>query len=90
MAEPLPPPAERFDAITARWLSPGGPLHDPEREGLDPTYAEPVTLVGPVPRELSAPGPLDDTGHSPSRRRWWVVLAVVAFTLAFVLIGVGL
>ena len=24
----VPPPEQRFDPITARWLTPGGPLYD--------------------------------------------------------------
>jgi len=62
MARRLPPPDDRFDAITARWLTPGGVLHDPERGDLDP--AEPVTLVGPIPPELAVLG----TGASATDR----------------------
>ena len=49
----LPPPAERFDPITERWVTPGGPLHDPQRDSFDPDHGEPVTLICPIPRELA-------------------------------------
>lgn len=91
MARLLPPPSERFDPITARWVTPGGPLHDPQRDSLDPDHGEPVMLVDPIPRELAD---LDATatrdgpsGADRSRRGRWVLLAVVAFSIAAMLIG---
>jgi hypothetical protein len=54
MTSIVPPPPERFDPITARWLTPGGPLPDPARDALDPDHREPVTVVGPLPPELAA------------------------------------
>jgi hypothetical protein len=87
----LPPPAERFDPITARWVTPGGPLHDPQRDTFDPAHGEPLELVGPIPRELAEldePGISD--GHSGARswrRRRWILLATVAFCIAAMLIG---
>ncbi|MGC3992917.1 MAG: hypothetical protein QM779_02105 [Propionicimonas sp.] len=89
MARVLPPPAERFDPITARWLTPGGPLQDPQRDDIDPGHSEPVTLVGPVPRELAdAAVPRGDApdGHHTTRRRW-LVLAFFAFAVVALLLG---
>lgn len=83
MARRLPPPEDRFDPITARWLTPGGVLHDPERGDLDPT--EPVTLVGPVPRELAALGTgAPDTGRDPSTDpyRRFRVATLIVFAIA--------
>lgn len=83
MPPALPPPPERFDPITARWLTPGGPLHDPELEALDPDHSLPVELVGPVPRELA--GATAETARGGTRPRpgrvaiaLWVILALVA------------
>lgn len=91
MARILPPPAERFDPITARWVTPGGPLHDPQRDRVDPDHGEPLRLVGPVPPELAE---LDgsETGEphraaQRSRRRRWMLLAFVAFGVAAMLLG---
>lgn len=69
MARVLPPPSERFDPVTARWVTPGGPLHDPERDSFDPDHGAPVKLVGPIPRELAdADGPGISGGHSGAGR----------------------
>ena len=91
MARILPPPAERFDPITARWLTPGGPLHDPQRDSFDPDHGEPVELVDPIPPELAE---FDGTGtprrHSDvdgARRRRWVLLAFLALCIASMLLG---
>mgnify|MGYP006914498458 CR=1 FL=1 len=64
MARILPPPPERFDPITARWLTPGGPLHDPERESFDPDHVQPVELIGPISRELIDSGADVSDGHA--------------------------
>ena len=87
----LPPPAERFDPITARWLTPGGVLHDPQRDSFDPDHHEPLELVDPVPPELSV---LDESamagaGGRPKRRqrRRWLILALVALAIAGMVIG---
>ncbi len=92
MPRVLPPPSERFDPITARWVTPGGPLHDPQRNSVDPGHGEPVTLVGPIPRELAEldePGIGDGNGGADRlwRRRRWELLAIVAFAIAAMLIG---
>lgn len=90
MARMLHPPQERFDPITARWLTPGGPLTDPQRDSIDPGHAEPVSLVGPVPRELAEPdGSVNDAGRrsaAATRRRRLIMLAVLTF-VALMLIG---
>ena len=92
MAGVLPPPSERFDPITARWVTPGGPLHDPQRDSVDPDHGEPVTLVGPIPRELAEldePGTGNENSGAGSlwHRRRWQLLAIVAFCIAAMLIG---
>ena len=88
MAGTLPPPAERFDPITARWLPPGGPLHDPERDSVDPAHAEPITLVGPLPRELAAqPSGGDIDPARAKRRRWRVIVGVALFAIVLLLVG---
>ncbi len=91
MARILPPPAERFDPITARWVTPGGPLHDPQRDDFDPDHREPLTLVDPIPRELAG---LDGTelsdplrGEKRWRRRRWMLLAFVVFALVALIVG---
>lgn len=78
-----PPPQERFDPIFGRWFTPGGPLHDPERETVDPEHRLPVELVGPVPPELAVAAT-----EAPDERRArrdarvaitvWVIVAVLA------------
>ena len=89
----LPPPLERFDPITARWVTPGGPLHDPERGDGDTDRGEPVTLVGPIPPELAgldAQGILADGPSSingASRRFRWAILAVLAVGMATVVVA---
>ncbi|MFT4110463.1 hypothetical protein [Propionicimonas sp.] len=89
MARVLHPPAERFDPVTARWLTPGGPLQDPQRDDVDPGHREPVTLLGPIPRELADAAPPDhrDAGHRHARRRRWLVLAFFAFAVIALLMG---
>ena len=91
MTRVLPPPSERFDPITARWVTPGGPLHDPQRDSFDPDHREPVELVGPIPRELAGlDGPGISDGHSGAgrwRRRRWVILTIVGLAIAAMLIG---
>ena len=87
MARILPPPPERFDPITARWVTPGGPLHDPQREGTGPDQGEPVTLVDPIPEELAQPSLEVRTGTGPAQRLRWAVLAVLALVVAAILIG---
>lgn len=88
MAKILPPPAERFDPITARWLVPGGPLHDPQRDSVDPDHGQQVSLVDPVPPELAEPNaqPSPHRGHWARRR--WMVLAMVALTVLAIALGV--
>lgn len=87
----LPPPAERFDPITARWLTPGGVLHDPQRDSFDPHHQEPLKLVDPVPPELSVleQSAMSDLSRSAkrSRRRRWILLAFVALSIAALVIG---
>ena len=87
MAKVLPPPAERFDPITARWLVPGGPLHDPQRDSVDPDHGQQVNLVGPVPPELAEPDaqPSQDRGRRARRR--WMVLAMVVLTVLAIALG---
>jgi len=53
LARVLSPPSERSDPVTARWLIPGGPLDNPERDSFDPDHGAPVKLVGPIPRQLA-------------------------------------
>lgn len=87
----IPPPQERFDPITARWLTPGGPLPDPERDAIDPDHREPVTIVGPMPPELNVLGDahLRDgagwvgAGTSQVLRWLLVALVLVAIFLGF-------
>ena len=88
MAQVLPPPAERFDPITARWLVPGGPLHDPQRDSVDPDHGLHVTLVGPVPPELAESSPLPSQDHGYRARRRWLVLAMVVLTVLAIALGV--
>ncbi len=84
MTRILPPPPERFEPVTARWLVPGGPLHDPERDAVDPSHNEPITLVGAPPRELAGAVVPDDPAQlARSRRRRRLV------ALAFVLVALG-
>ena len=86
----LPPPAERFDPIAARWLTPGGVLHDPQRDSVDPDHCEPLELVDPVPPELSV---LDESATTGPRgvNQWqlrrWIILAFVALAIAGMVIG---
>jgi len=91
MARLLPPPSERFDPVTARWVTPGGPLHDPQREDFDPYHREPLKLVGPIPPELAGldgPGTSDPyRGAKQWRRRRWMLLAFVGFGIAALLVG---
>jgi len=87
MARILPPPAERFDPITARWLTPGGPLHDPQRDSLDPDHGEPVQVVEPVPRELAEAAEPSGGRAGAARRRQWLVLAVVALIAGMIVGG---
>jgi len=89
MTRMVPPPQERFDPITARWLTPGGPLPDPARDAVDPDRREPVTIVGPVPPELDvldgAIGPTGGRSMATGHRLRWVLVALVL--LAFLLGG---
>lgn len=85
MPTAMPPPPERFEPITARWLTPGGPLPDPELQAVDPGHRMPVELVGPVPPELEEPPPGAAVASGSGRRRpgrvvltVWVVVAVLA------------
>ncbi|HEY3548394.1 MAG TPA: hypothetical protein VGK17_20160 [Propionicimonas sp.] len=67
----LPPPEERFDPILGRWETPGGPLHDPARDALDPDHGEPVALVEPIPPELrDADSQSPDPGRDRRRLGW--------------------
>lgn len=66
-------------------MTPGGPLHDPERDFFDPDHRERVELVGPIPPELSEAeaGAQADDGVRPSpaallRRFLLIVLALAA------------
>lgn len=87
----LPPPMERFDPVTARWVTPGGPLHDPQRDSFDPDRREPVELVGPIPGELAGLDRLATSDGDRSVRRWWrrrwMVLAIVGLAITAMLIG---
>ncbi len=91
MSRVLPPPSERFDPITARWVTPGGPLPDPQRDSFDPDHREPVELVGPIPRELAEFDGLATSDGLRGARRWrrrrWVILAIVALAIAAMLIS---
>lgn len=91
MARILPPPAERFDPITARWITPGGPLHDPQRDRVDPGHGDPLELVGPIPPELAGLEGTDTSDPQRDARRWrrrrWMLLAFVGFGIAALLIG---
>jgi hypothetical protein len=84
MPKALPPPQERFDPVTARWFTPGGPLHDPELESLDPEHRLPIELVGPVPPELVANPEAGTDGAHPRPGR-----AVIAFWLIVALVAAG-
>lgn len=92
MARILHPPVARFDPITARWLTPGGPLHDPQRDSFDPEHREPVTLVGSVPQELVGTES-SRTGDNAERRtpvylrRRRVTLAVFWLFIIAVIVG---
>ena len=93
MSHLLPPPPERFDPITERWVTPGGPLPDPERDFFDPNHRESVELVGPIPPELAGSelgaGAGDDAPDSPSarlRRFLLIVLALAAGVALVVLV----
>jgi hypothetical protein len=96
----LPPPVERFDPITARWLTPGGPLHDPARDEVDPEGMEPVRLIAPIPPELAdwddqtRGAGRESIGISASRRFRSATLAVLgvgltALVVAGMVIGAG-
>ncbi|MCC6496940.1 MAG: hypothetical protein IT193_11875 [Propionibacteriaceae bacterium] len=91
MVRMFPPPAERFDPITARWVTPGGPLHDPQRDSFDPGHCEPLELVGPIPPELVGQDGMeivDPRRHAQRwRRRRWMLLAFVGFGILALLIG---
>ncbi len=86
MAQTLPPPPERFDPVTARWLTPGGPLHDPLRDSADPDHTEPVELLDPVPRELAQPG-MDVSTTTPTRTLRLAFFAAVVIIIAGMLIA---
>lgn len=88
MDKVVPPPSERFDPITARWLVPGGPLQDPLRDSVDPDHGQQVSLVGPIPPELAEPDarPSEDRSHQVRRR--WMVLAMVVLTVLAIALGV--
>ena len=91
MTRILPPPAERFDPITARWVTPGGPLHDPQRDSFDPEHGEPLELVRPIPPELAGMDRAEISDPYRNARRWrrrrWMLLAFVALGIAALLIG---
>lgn len=91
MTSMVPPPQERFDPITARWLTPGGPLPDPQRDELDPDRLEPVDVLEPLPPELAvlADGrPRNEvTGIDSVRVLRWVIVALVL--LGIVLTGIS-
>jgi hypothetical protein len=89
MSRVLPPPEERFDPITARWLVPGGPIHDPQRDSVDPRHDEHLTLVEPVPPELAAADDPGDAGTAPTRRwrRRWLLIGLVGLFLAAMLVS---
>lgn len=88
MQQAVPPPDERFDPILGRWETPGGPLHDPARDAVDPDHGEPLELVEPIPPELEdasrAHLPERAAGEDrPGRRRplsiaFWLIAALVA------------
>ena len=82
MTAHVPPPEQRFDPITARWLTPGGPLFDPDRAAMDDDEA--VTLIGPIPDELAHASNPPGSAVNPyarMRRVVLVTLAVVALAL---------
>jgi hypothetical protein len=91
MVRVLPPPEERFDPVTARWLTPGGPLHDPQRDSLDPEHAQPMRLIDPIPCELaeseSLTGSVDKDALRAAWRRRWLVIGFAALVLAAMFIG---
>lgn len=78
-------------------MTPGGPLHDPERDGVDPDHTQSVELVGPVPRELAEParsGPPPrghdrHTRHRPAglRRMLWALVALIAAAVVVGILG---
>ena len=77
----VPPPQERFDPITARWLTPGGPLPDPQRDELDPQHLEPVDVLEPLPPELAgvdeSVGPTGWRSMVTPHQLRWVIVALV-------------
>jgi len=87
MSSIVPPPQERFDPITARWLTPGGPLPDPQRDEIDPDRREPVTIVGPIPPELNVLGDAHLregaglVGASTTHVLRWVLVALVLLAI---------
>lgn len=96
MGRVMPPPAERFDPVTARWFTPGGPLHDPERGDLGRSGDEPVRLLAPVPPELAeadGQGSLAHPGstrwHARGRVRWVTLTLLVLGLVGLVLTGIG-
>jgi hypothetical protein len=91
MSRVLPPPPERFDPITERWVTPGGPLHDPQRDSFDPHHREPVQLVDPIPRELVGVDEPGMSNRASSAERWqrrrWVLFAIVVLGILAMVIG---
>ena len=83
----VPPPEQRFDPITARRLTPGGPLFDPDRTAMDDGDL-PVTLVGPVPRELRHISGHAGTSVNPYARMRRVVFGLIG-VVAVVMFGLS-